>query len=73
MINSEKWELELEHDREEEEDIYRAIYPRDVVRFLYKKKFINGVVDSLVKNSEGKITQIVVRHLDGDKRGSTKD
>ena len=73
MINSEEFLSELHHDREEEEDIYRAVYPRDVVRFLNKKKFVTEVVDRLVNNSEGMTTQIVVRHLDDDQRGSNSE
>ena len=57
------WLSDLEHDWQENHDIYNSIYPGDVVGFIYKEKLKSGLVESLVKNEEGFAIRIGIKEL----------
>ena len=70
MTSEHIWNVELEHNWEVDEDQYASIYPGDVVKIVYRGKFLSGIVQKLYKNSDGKVESIAIHHFDGDQSGS---
>ena len=64
--NLDEWDPDWEHSWEEEEDIYSSLEALDMVRFLYQGKYHNGIIEEVIKDSDGKVSRVTIRLLDGD-------
>ena len=60
---------DLVHDRDAEEDIYAALYPTDVVSFLYDGKVLSGIVETIFRVNE-KVDRLAIKSLDKKQHGS---
>ena len=60
---------DLVHDRDAEEDIYAALYPTDVVSFLYDGKVLSGIVETIFHVNE-KVDRLAIKSLDKKQHGS---